>query len=393
MMRWITWRLECSVSKQDDGQTQYSSRVATSQGKRMPRFDPASSFQLYFAAIHRNLATALHRLGCNSRARGLNSANRVPEASRLINMVEFSSPSESSKRRRTGRFFSNVSRIVLTMVVVLGLLAGAVFFVFAVLVIAEGKFAQFSIAVGGGVVSWIVAWLFGKAVTSIKRKMCDRAVAEHADAIRADPLNAIGHNNHGVLCHQKGEFAKAIAHFDAAIRFDPSFPNAYVGRVNAFGALGQWDRVIAEYTEVIQQDPKNALAYCARATAYNGVGRWERSIPDATAAIQLTGALYLAYAARGFGYLQRGGFNGGIKFIAIVWMLATFAFLRRDHFDWRTPTGSRADFENAIADFTAALALNPQAWDCHFGRARAYRALGLQEKAAADESMGGRNLR
>ena len=307
-------------------------------------------------------------------------------------MVEISSPSESAERRHTGQFFWNVTRIILAMGVVLGLLAGAVFFVFAVLVIAEGKFTQFSIAIGGGVASWFVAWLLGKGVTFIKRSMCDRAVAEHAVAIRLDTLDAIGHHNRGVLCHQKGEYAKAIAHFDAAIRFDPSFPNAYVGRVNAFGALGQWDRVIVEYTEAIQRDPKHALAYCARATAYNGVGRWERSIPDATAAIQLAGDLYLGYDARGFGYLQRGGFNSGIKFIAIVWMIATFAFLRRDHFDWRTPTGSKADFENAIADFTAALQLNPQAWDCHFGRAQAYRALGHREKAAADESMARRGL-
>jgi tetratricopeptide (TPR) repeat protein len=307
-------------------------------------------------------------------------------------MVEFSPPSGTSKRGRSGRFFRNIAQIVLIMGVVVGVLAGAVFFVFAVVVIAEGKFTQFSIAVGGGMASWFVAWLLGKGVTRIKRRICDRDVAEHAEAIRLDPLDAMGHNNLGVLCHQKGEYAKAIAHFDAAIQFDPSFPNAYVGRVNAFGALGQWDRVIAEYTEVIQRDPKQALAYCARATAYNGVGRWDRSIPDSAAAIQLAGDLYLGYDARGFGYLQRGGFNGGIKFIAIVWMILTLAFLRRDHFDWRTPTGSRADFENAIADFTAALQLNPQAWDCHFGRAQAYRALGHREKAAADDSMARRGL-
>lgn len=279
--------------------------------------------------------------------------------------------------------------IVLVLGVILCLLAGAVFFVFAVLVIAERKVLQFAVAAVGGFVSWLAAWLLGKGATTIKRTLCDRAVAEHADAIRLDPPDAIAQHNQGVWCHQQGEYYKAIAHFDAAIRIDPASPNAYVGRVNAFGALGQWDRVIAEYTDAVRHDPKHALAYCARATAYNGTGRWDRSIPDATAAIQLAGDVYLGYDARGFGYLQRARFNGIIKCIAILWLIATLAFLRRDHFDWRTPTGSKADLDNAIADFTAALRLNPQARDCYWGRAQAYRALGQDEKAAADESMVG----
>jgi Tfp pilus assembly protein PilF len=66
-------------------------------------------------------------------------------------------------------------------------------------------------------------------------------------------------------------------------------------------------------------------------------------------------------------------------------MLATFGFLRRDHFNWRTPTGSKADFHQALDDFNEALRLNPMALDCYLGRAQVYRALGERAKAEADE--------
>jgi Tfp pilus assembly protein PilF len=62
--------------------------------------------------------------------------------------------------------------------------------------------------------------------------------------------------------------------------------------------------------------------------------------------------------------------------------------LRRDHFSWRTPTGSKADFYQALDDFSEALRLNPTALDCYFGRAQVYRSLGDHAKAAADELRG-----
>jgi len=279
----------------------------------------------------------------------------------------------------------NAARVLLLLGVVLGLLCGAVLFVLAILVLLEGKIFQFSLAVGGGLLSWLISWLFGRGAARIKHRVVLRAIAEHKGAIGLQPLSAVAHNNQGVACHQNGEFAKAVAHFEAAIRLNSENGNAFVGRVNAYGALGLWDRVIAEYTEAIARDPKDMLAYCARATAFNAIGRWDRSIPDASAAIRLARDLYLGYDARGYGYLQRGSFNWIIKAIAITWMVATFAYLRRDHFDWRTPTGSRVDYEQAIADFTEAIRLNPSASDCYMGRAQARRALGQHDDAALDE--------
>src|SRR5262249_50366714 len=147
-------------------------------------------------------------------------------------MVESCSAPEISNLARSGKVIWNFVRIALILGIVLGLLAGAVFFVFAVLVVTEGKLFQFSVAFAGGLASWFVAWLLGKGAANIKRHMCDRAIAEHAHAIRLDPSNAIAQNNQGVYCHHNGEYAKAIAHFDAARRFDPRFHNCYVRKAH-----------------------------------------------------------------------------------------------------------------------------------------------------------------
>jgi tetratricopeptide (TPR) repeat protein len=297
--------------------------------------------------------------------------------------------SRSSTRLLTA--LAHLCRFALIISCAGALLSAAIFLVFAYLVFAEGKHTQSVLAFAGGVVSLFSAWLVGKGAANIRRRLNDRVIAETAQAIRFDSLDPIAHNNRGYALAKNGEHARAIAHFDAAIRLNPTIPNPYVGRVNAYGAIGQWDRVIAEYTAAISRNPNNALAYCARATALNGCGRFDRSISDATEAIRLDPRLYLGYDARGYGLLQRGSFNWPLKLIAIAWMAGTLGFLRRDHFDWTTPTGSRADFEQAIADFTEALLLEPAALDCNMGRARAYRALGEHAKAAADEgrAMGG----
>ena len=282
--------------------------------------------------------------------------------------------------------FWKACQIVLGFAVGLVLLVGAVF---AVMALLDAKLPD-RLLLGrdlvGVLVCGIVAYLLGKVVARARRNAFGLAIAYHASAVSPGLADSTALYNLAMACQQRRQLAQAIALYDVVIRHDPKHAYAYVGRVNAYGAAGQFDRAIADYTEVIRRDPGHALAYAARATAYNGVGRFDRSIPDATEAIRLAPEKFLGYDARGYGYVQRGNYRPGIKAVAILWMVVTFAFLKRDRFDLSTPTGTRADFEQAIADFTEAIRLNPDARDCYHGRAMAYRALGETAKALADQS-------
>jgi tetratricopeptide (TPR) repeat protein len=279
-----------------------------------------------------------------------------------------------------------VLAIVLAMLVCAALLAMAVFVVLGIIAIGEGNLSLLGRAVLGGLGSGLVVWLLGQGYRKARKRANDLAIAAHAAVIGLDAADAVAHSDRGTVCMAKGEYARAIAHFEEAIRLAPEQPYAYVGRVNAYAALGQLDRMIAEYSEAIRLDPEQTLAYCARATAYNALGRFDLALGDASEAIRLAPQLYLGHDARGYANWQRGNFNVIIKGLAIAWMLATLGFLRRDHFDPRTPTGTRADLEQALADFSEAIRLEPRAWDCYRGRALVYRALGDRASATVDEA-------
>ena len=59
----------------------------------------------------------------------------------------------------------------------------------------------------------------------------------------------------------KGEYDKAIADYDEALKLDPKNALAYDSRGVAWYRKGEYDKAIADYGEAIKLDPKNAIAY------------------------------------------------------------------------------------------------------------------------------------
>jgi tetratricopeptide (TPR) repeat protein len=213
----------------------------------------------------------------------------------------------------------------------------------------------------GGIFSLFLAPYYGKQ--NVRKTGYRAAIAQYTEAIGRDPSDARTLINRANVYRMLAtEYAwpqmtrricrHALADYDEAIRLAPNEPDAHVGRVNALG----FEQAIAEYTETIRLDPNNAVAYCARATAYNGLAQSNGSIADATEAIRLAPDLYLGYDARGFGFWHRGN-----------------------------ASRAQTDYLQAVADFSEAIRLNPNALDCYLGRAQAYRALGEVKLAAADE--------
>ena len=57
----------------------------------------------------------------------------------------------------------------------------------------------------------------------------------------------------------RGDYARAIAHYNAALRLDPEYA-AFNGRGSAFAAGGVYDRAIADYDEALRLDPSFSAA-------------------------------------------------------------------------------------------------------------------------------------
>jgi tetratricopeptide (TPR) repeat protein len=73
---------------------------------------------------------------------------------------------------------------------------------------------------------------------------------------------------------------KAIADYDAAIRLNPDFAEAYVNRGIAWFDKGRYDQAIADATRAIALRPGLAEAFNNRALAWYKQGRYDRAQPD-----------------------------------------------------------------------------------------------------------------
>jgi len=110
----------------------------------------------------------------------------------------------------------------------------------------------------------------------------DRAIADFDQALKLDPKDGGAYSNRGLARSCKGDFDGAIADFDQAIELDPKLTAAYYNRGLAWRAKGDLDRAVADYGQAITLDPKYANAYYNRAVALERKGDLQRALADFT---------------------------------------------------------------------------------------------------------------
>ena len=71
---------------------------------------------------------------------------------------------------------------------------------------------------------------------------------------------AILHSNRGIAYGKAGDFERAIADFDAALRINPNHVRATINRGNANFAKRDYQSAIADFTQAIRLEPKNAAS-------------------------------------------------------------------------------------------------------------------------------------
>jgi tetratricopeptide (TPR) repeat protein len=79
-------------------------------------------------------------------------------------------------------------------------------------------------------------------------------------------------NNRGTAYAKKGDFDKAIADYDAAIRIDPKIPSTYGNRGLALVKAGQFARAVADFDQALAGNPKDALSLYNRGVAKQKMG-------------------------------------------------------------------------------------------------------------------------
>jgi len=210
----------------------------------------------------------------------------------------------------------------------------------------------------------------------------DRAISDYIDAIRIDPKYAHAYVGRGLVWHAKGDPDRAIADFNEAIRLDPQQVLAYTYRGNTWYENGDPDRAIADFNEAIRLDPKRAPAYNNRGLARRDKGELDGAIADYNEAIRLDPKYPDAYNSRGVAWHDKGELDRAIAdFTEAIRLAPKYALAYNNRGNaWR----EKGDLDRAIADCNEAIRINPKYHGALLNRGLTYLYSGAPAKALAD---------
>lgn len=114
------------------------------------------------------------------------------------------------------------------------------------------------------------------------------AIDDLTEAIRLAPQqDAKAYGMRGLVWQDLGNYHRAIADYDGAIRNDPKSADAFHNRGNAWVYLGKLRKGIADFTRAIQLDPNSAVSYTSRGVAWRRKARYAEALADYTRALEL----------------------------------------------------------------------------------------------------------
>jgi tetratricopeptide (TPR) repeat protein len=78
----------------------------------------------------------------------------------------------------------------------------------------------------------------------------------------------------------KGDYDRAIADYNQAIRLDPNYVGAYVNRSWYYIQKGEYDKALADCNQALRLNPNNREAYYVRGLAYKAKGNQAQADRD-----------------------------------------------------------------------------------------------------------------
>ena len=200
-----------------------------------------------------------------------------------------------------------------------------------------------------------IAWCANRAHNFSR----DIQISGCATLIKSGKLNgkplAWAYNNRGVGYKNKRNFDAAFADYAQAIKLDPTYAAAFYNRGMAYDDKADHTHAIADFDAAIRLDPNSADAFTGRCAAHAEAGTdLEGALADCNHSLTIRANDPFALNSRGF------------------------TFLRLNQFD------------SAIADYSAALKLDPKLASALYGRGLAKQKKG--DGAGGQVDMASANL-
>jgi len=117
------------------------------------------------------------------------------------------------------------------------------------------------------------------------------------------------HFDRGLAWANRGEYDKAIADYDDAIRFNPHLADAYHSRGVAWVKKGEYDKAIADFDQAIRLDAQDAESFDGRGVAWLHKAEYDKAVADFDTAIRLNMHDTVAYFHRGLAGFNQGKFG------------------------------------------------------------------------------------
>ena len=93
--------------------------------------------------------------------------------------------------------------------------------------------------------------------------------------------------NRGNAWNSKGEYDRAIAEYDQALRLKPDFAAVYNDRAYAWYHKGEYDKAFADYTTALELDPAHSDWWSERAICCRMRGDYGRAMLDLNQAVRI----------------------------------------------------------------------------------------------------------
>jgi tetratricopeptide (TPR) repeat protein len=205
----------------------------------------------------------------------------------------------------------------------------------------------------------------------------NRTITESSESIRFNPKNGGAYLERGDAFFQKGVHERAIRDYTEAIRLGLRGSDVYQRRGAAHANQGDYHLAIPDYDEAIRLDPHNSRVYHDRALAFGQKEDYGRAIADLTHVLALLSAHPVGSAGRIEGRID-SPYSGPNAFAANE--LAVAAALNDRGFLYC----KKGAFRKSLADFEAALRLQPRSALVYLRRGDLQFRQGADEEALAD---------
>ena len=207
-------------------------------------------------------------------------------------------------------------------------------------------------------------------------------------AIELAPADPVNFNNRCYARNMTKAYDDALQDCSKALELDPKYMLAFVGRGNAYWNKANYDKAIDNYSQALVLDPRRAATWMARGSAHTNKGELDASIADYSEAIKLDPSRPIAWNGRCWARVIKPkptpselqlALEDCNKAIELETNLAAI-------FDSRALVWLKlGKYDEAIADYDRALALDPRLATSLYGRAIAKTRKAPLDASAKDD--------